>query len=436
MKSDGGVMSAGRARQQAVQTALSGPAAGVIGAFHIAKLAGYDHIITLDIGGTSTDVAICPGAPVRRPESEIDGLPLRIRLLDIETIGAGGGSIARLDAGGALRVGPESAGSTPGPICYGRGGTGITVSDANAVLGRLDPNHFLGGSMTLDLTSAQAAISTLATDMQLSVDAAAAGIINIANVSIDRAVRRVSVARGYDPREFTLMAFGGAGPLHACEVAAHLDIPRVLIPRYPGVLCAFGLLVADVALDYSRSVLGLFTNDTPAKLDALVADMLVQAKTELAQEGIAETDMVFRPTVDMRYQGQAYELSVPVQSEPNNQLSLVDLFHNLHEQTYGHALPDRAVEIVNLRLQAIGLVDKPELLAESPTENTSPDSALLGHKTAASGEQMALYERDKLPIGATFEGPALTFQFDSTVYIASGWRAKVDGYRNLILERP
>ena len=236
MKSDGGVMSAGRARQQAVQTALSGPAAGVIGAFHIAKLAGYDQIITLDIGGTSTDVAICPGMPIRRPESEIDGLPLRIRLLDIETIGAGGGSIARLDAGGALRVGPESAGSTPGPICYGRGGSTITVSDANAVLGRLDPDHFLGGSMTLDLNGAQTP-STVWRRYALKPEAAAVGIIDIANVSIDRAVRRVSVARGYDPRDFTLLAFGGAGPLHACEVAAHW-IFRACWCRVIPVCCA------------------------------------------------------------------------------------------------------------------------------------------------------------------------------------------------------
>ncbi|MBI1276786.1 MAG: hydantoinase/oxoprolinase family protein [Anaerolineaceae bacterium] len=432
MKSDGGVMSAGRARQQAVQTALSGPAAGVIGAFHIAKLAGYDHIITLDIGGTSTDVAICPGAPVRRPESEIDGLPLRIRLLDIETIGAGGGSIARLDAGNALRVGPESAGSTPGPICYGRGGTSITVSDANAVLGRLDPDHFLGGSMSLDVKNAQAAIHKLASDMHLSPSAAAAGIINIANVNIDRAVRRVSVARGYDPRGFTLVAFGGAGPLHACEVAARLDIPRVLIPRYPGVLCAFGLLVADVALDYSRSVLGLYTNNTPTQLDGLLAEMLMQAKTELAQEGIHETEMVFRPTIDMRYQGQAYELSVSFQSGSND---LVDAFHNLHEQTYGHALRERAVEVVNIRLQAVGVVEKPQLIPEEMAGDLSLNQAHLGYKTTITGEQMALYERDLLPIGASFDGPALAFQFDSTIYVAEGWRARVDGYRNLILER-
>ena len=191
----------------------SRPAAGVplIGAFHVAKLAGYDHIITLDIGGTSTDVALCPGEPVRRPESEIDGLPLRIRLLDIETIGAGGGSIARLDAGGALRVGPESAGANPGPICYGRGGTLVTVSDANAVLGRLDARYFLGGQMTLDVDAAQEAVNRLGEAMHLSAEAAAKGIIDVANVNIDRALRRVSVARGYDPRDFTLVAFGGAG---------------------------------------------------------------------------------------------------------------------------------------------------------------------------------------------------------------------------------
>jgi N-methylhydantoinase A len=216
-------------------------------------------------------------------------------------------------------------------------------------------------------------------------------------------------------------------------VAAQLDIPRVLIPRYPGVLCAFGLLVADVALDYSRSVLGLYDENTPSKLDASLSEMLIQAKTELAQEGIAETNMIFRPTVDMRYQGQAYELSVSLQTD--SPVSLVDLFHNLHEQTYGHALRGRAVEVVNLRLQAIGLVEKPELSAEPLTDNTSPENAFLGHKTASNGEQMALYERDQLPIGTTFNGPALTFQFDSTVYVANGWRATVDGYRNLILER-
>jgi N-methylhydantoinase A len=447
MKSDGGVISARHARQQAIQTALSGPAAGMIGAFHVAKLAGYDHIITLDIGGTSTDVALCPGAPIRRPASEIDGLPLRIRLLDIETIGAGGGSIARLDAGGALRVGPESAGADPGPIIYGRGGQQITVSDANAVLGRLDAEHFLGGRMSLDVDAARIEIEQLAGQMSLSVEAAAQGIINVANVNIDRALRRVSVARGYDPRDFTLVAFGGAGPLHACEVAERLEIPRVFVPRYPGVLCALGLLAADVALDYSRSVLGVVKEDTQEQLQVYLEAMISQARGELAREGIDEHDMMFNGLVDMRYQGQAYELTIPLtpppnplpefrEGEKNGTRGLVEHFHEAHEKTYGHALPGRMVEVVNLRLQAVGMVEKPVLEAESIGDvGTRHAVSALGQKTTLNGETMALYDRESLPPGACFDGPALAFQLDSTVYVAPGWLARVDGWRNLVLER-
>jgi N-methylhydantoinase A len=423
MKSDGGIISTARARAGAVQTALSGPAAGVIGAFHVAQLAGYDHILTLDIGGTSTDVALCPGEPVRRPESEIDGLPLRIRLLDIETIGAGGGSIARLDAGGALRVGPESAGANPGPICYGRGGTGITVSDANVVLGRLDAEHFLGGRMVLDVESARAAIHELADQMNLTTEAAAKGVIDIANVNIDRALRRVSVARGYDPRDFTLVAFGGAGPLHACEVAERLDIPRVLVPLYPGVMCALGLLVADVALDYSRSVLGALTDETVERLSAFLAEMQSTARADLSREGIAESDMVLRPLVDMRYQGQAYELTVPFAE------NLAESFHAAHERTYGHAMPERAVEVVNLRLQAVGLVEKPIF----EQEQVAGARHVLPLQKRDDG--VSLYERPALQPGDTLASPALVFQLDSTVYVAAGWSARVEGYRNLILEK-
>ncbi len=442
MKSDGGVMSAARARQQAVQTALSGPAAGVIGAFHLAKLAGFDHIITLDIGGTSTDVALCPGYPALRPESEIDGLPLRIRLLDIETIGAGGGSIARLDAGGALRVGPESAGAAPGPIIYGRGGQQVTVSDANAVLGRLDAEHFLGGGMALDVDAARAAVGDLARQMNLTTEAAAAGVIQVANVNIDRALRRVSVARGYDPRDFTLVAFGGAGPLHACEVAERLEIPRVLVPRYPGVLCAFGLLAADVVLDYSRSVLSVLAEDTPARLAALLDGMMQQAHADLLAEGIGEAQMVFTPLVDMRYQGQAYELSVPLPSPltplPQGEgqgTPLIDSFHEAHHRTYGHAMPGRTVEVVNLRLQAVGLVEKPVLEPEAvgTRHAVSLQDTFLGHKATTNGDTLALYDRESLPPGAVFAGPALVFQYDSTVYVAAGWSAQVDGYRNIVL---
>ncbi|HVU13622.1 MAG TPA: hydantoinase/oxoprolinase family protein [Phototrophicaceae bacterium] len=418
MKSDGGIISANNARRRTILTALSGPAAGVIGAFHVAKLAGFDQIISLDMGGTSTDVALCPGTPIRRSESEIDGLPLRMRLLDIETVGAGGGSIARLDSGGALRVGPESAGADPGPICYGRGGTQVTVSDANAVLGRLDAEHFLGGQMMLDLDAAQSAVQALADQMHLALEEAALGVLALANANIDRAVRRVSIARGYDPRDFTLVAFGGAGPLHACDVAARLNIPRVLIPRSPGVLCALGLLVADVTLDTSASLLG-----SSISVDDLVNNLLARARDELTREGIAEADMSFTPLLDARYRGQAYELTIPLSDD------IEGAFHAAHERAYGHALPGREVELVNLRLQATGSLDKPTLMPEPIIENDG-SSAHIGHRHG-----LTLYQREQFTPGARFSGAALIFQLDSTVYVPEGWSAQVDGYRNLVLSR-
>lgn len=431
IKSDGGVISARRARQQAIQTALSGPAAGVIGAFHLAQLAGFENVITLDMGGTSTDVSLCPGRPVLRAESEIDGLPLRVRMLDIETIGAGGGSIARLDAGGALRVGPESAGADPGPIVYGRGGQQVTVSDANAVLGRLDPARFLGGAMTLHLEPARATLNLMGEQMGLNSEAAAMGVLDVANVNIDRALRRVTIARGHDPRDFTLVAFGGAGPMHACEVAARLEIPRVLIPRHPGVLCAFGLLMADVVLDYSRAVLQPVTTGTWAYLRAALDEMIVQAQADLRQEGVPEEAMTFNGLLDLRYQGQSYELTIPFVED------ILAGFHAAHARSYGHAMPERAVEVINLRLQATGVVEKPRLVPDALVEGDGAD-ALLGRKSAFVGDgwrQITLYERARLRPGAAFPGPALVFQLDSTVYVAPGWSARVDAYHNIILER-
>lgn len=422
MKSDGGVMGASRVQTQAIQTALSGPAAGVIGAFHIAKLAGFDRIITLDMGGTSTDVALCPGEPARRPQSEIDGLPLRIRLLDIETVGAGGGSIARMDAGGALRVGPQSAGADPGPIIYGRGGTDITVSDANAILGRLKASRFLGGQMKLTLEPARAALQALADKMGLSSGAAAAGIIEVANANIERAVRRVSVERGYDPRDFTLVAFGGAGGLHACAIAERLGITQILIPRYPGVLCAFGLLVADVTIEYTRSVLDVLNESTPPTLDNALNEMQSQARTELSREGIAPVDMLFTPLIDMRYKGQAYELTIPYGRSVARgaERLLAAAFHAAHERTYGHAMRGRPVEVVNLRLLAVGQTDKPVIRPEHELETD-----LVGTE----------FERESLRPGASFDGAALVYQLDATTYVAQGWTARVDEYRNLILRR-
>ena len=426
MKSDGGVMRASRVRQQAIHTALSGPAAGVMGAFYVAKTAGFDKIITLDMGGTSTDVALIDGQPQPRPESSIDDLPLRVRMLDIETIGAGGGSIARVDAGGALRVGPESAGAKPGPVIYGAGGENVTLSDANAILGRLDADHFLGGKMPLDLGAGIEAMGALARQVGFSTIATAKGVVDIANVNIDRAIRRVSIARGHDPRDFTLVAFGGAGPLHACEAAERLDIPRVLIPRTPGVLCALGLLIADVAVDYSQSVMMLATPESVAGLEAIQLALLKQARTELQREEINEQDMRFAVSIDMRYLGQAYELNLPFSA------SLVEDFHDLHEATYGHALRTRKVEIVNLRVQGTGIVEKPEIEYQELRANVALPFA---QKESPLGAMIKLFHRVALNAGDTFTGEALVFQMDSTTYVPSGWQAAVDGCMNIVMQR-
>ncbi|MFN8376709.1 MAG: hydantoinase/oxoprolinase family protein [Anaerolineae bacterium] len=407
-----------------MQTALSGPAAGVIGAFHIAKLAGYEKVITLDMGGTSTDVALCPGKALRS-DAEIDGLPLRLRMLDIETVGAGGGSIARVDAGGALRVGPESAGANPGPVAYGRGGTQVTVTDANIVLGRLDAAYFLGGAMTLDTQAAHKAVAALAGQMNMSVEAAAQGVIDVANANIDRAIRRVSVARGYDPRDFTLVAFGGAGPLHACAIAERLEIPHVLIPRYPGVLCALGLLMADVALEYTRPVMERATVGVVGQLRAALGEMAKQAQDDLLSEGIQEEATQLNSFLDMRYVGQAYELTVPFL--PGGQ-KVIQRFHEVHERTYGHAMLEREVEIVNLRLQAVGIVEKPQFINESKERWSSLP---LPHEVQSDGVQV--YNRAALKPDVYLHGGSLVHQLDSTLYVPKNWYGRTDGYYNIIL---
>ncbi len=416
MKSDGGVISAGEARKRAILTALSGPAAGVIGAHLIAKAAGFDNVITLDMGGTSTDVALIPGSPISRAESAIDGLPLRTRVIDIETVGAGGGSIARIDSGGALQVGPQSAGAQPGPIAYGRGGMQVTVTDANLVLGRLDADHFLGGAMRLDIDGARQALERLGMTLGISKEAAALGVIQLANTSIERAVRRVSVARGYDPRQFTLVAFGGAGGLHACEVAERLEIPRVLIPPAPGVLCAFGLLAADIRLEYRDSVL-MTGEEAVTKTARAVERFIHEANIDLEREGIPPEQRHFFPLIDARYLGQAYELTIPLTN------ALTQTFNAAHENTYGYQL-DRPVEIVNVRLEAVGSVDKPILTRAPITPNDAQNAKI-----------SAAYEREHLIPGARFSGEALIVQMDSTTVVPPEWHAEVDAYHNLILTR-
>jgi N-methylhydantoinase A len=431
MNSDGGVMSAERARKQSIRTVLSGPAAGVIGGFQLAQEAGYDHVITLDMGGTSTDVSLCPGEQIHHTDSEIDGFPVRNRMINIKTIGAGGGSIARVDPAGGLHVGPKSAGADPGPILYGYGGKEITVTDANAYLGRISPEYFLGGEMPLFPDKIVEPLSRFAKELNLAPEKAALGILQITNANIERAIRKVSIGRGYDPREFTIIAFGGAGPLHVCEVAERLEIPRVIIPPQPGVLCAYGLLMADLIVEDTSAVLRESTLQTIELLQQTFTQKEQIAITQLRSEGVQDQDITLIRLVDARYLGQSFELTIPFTED------LEDNFHNAHHERYGYRFPERSIEIVNLRLQAIGRTKKP-IRDPEPVGNTDSSSALLGEKSALARDQelitFSLYERDQLHPGAILSGAALVFQMDSTTYIPPSWEARVDQYRNLILE--
>ncbi len=291
---------------------LSGPAAGVRGAYHVARLAGFAQVITFDMGGTSTDVSLLPGRIQETAEQTVAGLPLRLPMIDIHTVGAGGGSLARLDSGGALRVGPESAGAEPGPACYGRGGRIPTVTDANLVLGRLSAGNFLGGRMRLDESAGRSALAGLARDMDSDVLAAALGVVRVANATMERAIRTISVERGFDPRQFTLLAFGGAGPLHACEMAEALGIRTVVIPRYPGILCALGLLVADLSVDASRTVLLPLADATPDVLAREFAPLVTAGAAVLLAQDVPLSHIALELSLDMRYAGQSYEITAPL----------------------------------------------------------------------------------------------------------------------------
>ncbi len=444
MQSNGGMISAEAACDLAARTALSGPAGGVVGGFELARMAGFEQAITFDMGGTSTDVSLCPGRVQQTTEGDIAGLPLRLPIIDIHTVGAGGGSIARLDEGGALRVGPESAGSNPGPLCYGREDAhAVTVTDANLVLGRLDPEHFLGGKMHLDLAGTRDQMQALARRLSLPLEAAAWGVIRVANSNMERAIRTISVERGYDPRRFTLVSFGGAGPLHACELAAALHIPRVLIPPHPGVLSAMGMVLADVTKDYSQTVMLAPEEAEAQTLSRLFAPLYERAHADLLAESI-EDKITLLPTLDMRYLGQSYELGVAVSDGlGGNVQQYVEDFHEAHKQRFSYASRDEPVEIVNLRLKAIGTTSKPQFQRQ-PLGNVDPRPAHIGYKQvhfadagnarAARPVPAALYQREKLEPGNIVVGPAVLFQFDTTTIVPENWAATVDEWGNLVVQ--
>jgi N-methylhydantoinase A len=435
MKSNGGVVGAEVVRTQAIHTALSGPAAGVIGARRVGEAAGFDGLISVDVGGTSADVCLVRGGEAEiTVEGRVGAWPLHVPMIDIHTIGAGGGSLARVTADGTLTVGPESAGAVPGPACYGAGGEEPTVTDAHLVLGRIPP-HLLGGEITLDVERARAAISErVARPLGLGLEAAAQGILDIVNNNMVGAIRLVSVERGYDPRDFALVPFGGAGPLHGPDLAALLAMRTVVVPRHPGVLSTFGLLGTEVRNDYARTTLQKPPDYDLEAVAAVYAELEAQATGWLAAEGVAPAGRRLTRLADLRYRHQGFEITVPWPARALAVDALVERFHERHRRLYTYALPDAPVEIVTLRVAATGRVRRFTL-------------APLGRRRAARGRpprrrvffagtgwrDCPCVARETLGAGAVVRGPAIVEQLDATTVIPPGQRATVDRVGNLVL---
>ena len=441
-QSNGGIISVTAAAEQPVRTLLSGPSAGVMGAAWVSAGAGVASIITFDMGGTSTDVArVEDGRPVIGAQRTIAGYPVRIPSLEIETVGAGGGSIAWVDSGGALRVGPQSAGAHPGPACYGRGGTLPTVTDANVVLGRLSATQLLDGRMAVRRELAEAAIGGLATQLGASVLETARGIVSVVQTNMLGAIRVVSVRKGYDPRGYTLVAFGGAGPLHAAALARDLGIERVLIPPAPGILCALGLLVAPLRLDLVRTRVALLDAMTEAELARGFDDLEQQASAWLDRENVPPRRRRLARAFDMRYVGQNFELTVtpPAGAAPLDAEALRAEFLREHERVYGYAAPDEPVQIVALRLTAFGDRELPPMPALAAAATADPKEARIGERAVYDEEARdflatPIYRRERLRAGHRLPGPAIVEQMDSTTVILGGQEALVDERANLVIE--
>ncbi|HKM91458.1 MAG TPA: hydantoinase/oxoprolinase family protein [Candidatus Acidoferrales bacterium] len=438
MQSNGGIVSAAAAAREPVRTILSGPAGGVLGAEYVAGTAGFERIISFDMGGTSTDVALLDGHQASgrvTNEAEVAGLPVAVPVLDIHTVGAGGGSVARFDRAGALRVGPESAGADPGPACYGRGER-PTVTDAQLVLGRISPDGFLGGEFRLDAGRARRALEAVlrrASAGPRTVEDFAQGIVDVANAVMEKAIRVISIERGHDPRDYTLVAFGGAGGLHACELAAALGLPRVLVPRLPGGLSALGILRADVVKEYVRTVqlAALPPREMRRRLAAAFAGVERAGVRELAREGFRGRGRLrVERFLDCRYAGQGYELTIPAAGD------FVAAFHRAHLQRYGHSDAARRVEIVNVRARMAGLTPKPGV-TRSAWAGASAEPARSGKRRLfVRGRWMAsaFYDRARLRAGNRLRGPAVVSEYGATSFLPPEWRGRVDAFGNLLLE--
>lgn len=442
-QSNGGIISIDEAIHNPIRTAMSGPSAGVVAATHLGRLAGETNLITFDMGGTSADISLVEGGqPLQSVDRELDRMPVRVPMLDIITIGAGGGSIAWVDAGGALKVGPHSAGADPGPACYGRGGTQPTVTDANVVLGRLNPQRILGGRMTLDVERAKEAIErVVCAPTGLSLLDAAAGIVAVVNANMVRAIRVVSVERGYDPRQFTLVAFGGAGGLHAGAVARELGIPKILVPLTPGIFCSLGLVVTDVRFDYVRTSPLTPEAAQVEPIRNLFREMIAEGTTLLDKENVPEGSRRFELKIDARYRGQNYELSIPVEADELSWPALgrvAERFHEEHQKVYGYADRSRTVEFVNFRVTAVGEVPKAPIrtLERRRTGEARPfahRTAYFDANGALSAYETPVYNRDDLQPEDRLVGPAIIEQMDATTVLLPGQTARVDAYGNLVI---
>jgi N-methylhydantoinase A len=432
MQSSGGSISADVAAVEPVRTILSGPSGGVVGALRAAKSAGIENVITFDMGGTSTDVALCDSGAIRTTnEAVVAGLPVAVSVMDIHTVGAGGGSIARVDEGGSLRVGPESAGADPGPACYGSSLL-PTVTDAHVVLGHFGSDSLLGGEFKLDEKRALEAITNLAKDLsrvsnkRVSVIAAAEGVLSVANTNMERALRHISVERGHDPRQFALLPFGGAGGLHAVDLARALRIPTIILPAAPGGLSAVGVLVADVIKDQSRTVMFTLGRKQVARLGKVFSEMEREAASVLRAEGFTRSRQRHERSLAMRYRGQSFELEVSSLSG-----DLAAAFNRVHRERYGYAQENSEIEIVSTRLRSFGLVDK------------LPQGKLSRGKARASRRVMAhldgrkvdlnLYKRDELSAGTKLQTPCIVSEYSATTLIPGGTTARVDEFGNVLI---
>jgi N-methylhydantoinase A len=436
MQSSGGSISAAMAAEEPVRTILSGPSGGVVGALRTARAAGFEKIITFDMGGTSTDVALCERDGLRMTnEASVAGLPVAVSVMDIHTVGAGGGSIARVDEGGSLRVGPESAGADPGPACYGRSLL-PTVTDAHLLLGHFGGTGLLGGAFKVDAERSQEALAQLASDIsqaagrKVSPIEAAEGVISVANTNMERALRRISVERGYDTREFALLPFGGAGGLHAVDLAHALRIPKIIVPRSAGALSAIGVLTADVVKDQSHTIMLEVGASIEKQLDKTFRQMERNATVALRGEGFPASRQLHARSVAMRYKGQSFELEIKQTGR-----NIVARFHRAHEERYGYAQESNIVEIVSARLRSSGLVEKiPQKRAGKSQKKVAKPSRFVDVYNLGKKIRAGVYERDHLSPGDQLRAPCIVTEYSTTTLIPAGANAEVDRYGNLIIQ--